>query len=48
MVESHPIICPECGKQVTTEENIRYLYLEYDIRCPNCDSIVIKTNNILY
>ena len=42
MYKDHPIKCPKCGQQITTEENEMFKFNQDDIKCPHCGAVVIS------
>lgn len=48
MREEHPIICPKCGKQVSTEEVEMFTYRQDDIKCPYCGAIVVSIPKVVF
>lgn len=48
MVSQTPINCPDCGKQVTTEENIRHLVMTNDLKCLYCGAVVVYIPKVTY
>lgn len=48
MLRSKEILCPKCGHLVTTEEQIRYMVLMNDLKCPMCNTVVVYATQVTY
>lgn len=48
MVKEKPIYCPNCNIKVSTEENEMFLVRQNDLKCPNCGTVVLRINKVIY